>query len=351
MPYGTPANPVSGTVITVAYAVANLLDPIRWLRIMTGNADPPGSAYVVVSDSSSGASWNKVPTDAIADGAVTTPKLADGAVTTPKLATAVSSTISANTAAAAAAQSTANTGVSNAAAAQSTANTASTAATNAQNTANTAITNAATANTNAGNAQTTANNANALAASKIDQATGDSRYFRLDVANTTHANITVIGAALVADNITLAGVPLTPSVSGVPTGCIAGWDTGTSVPSGWTRKTAMNGRMAVGDGTTFSVTFTVGGAAGTGSWSHNHAHATTHSHDASTLTVAGNTGNVVGGVSGTSAGGSGSATVGDHQHLPGGLDVGGSIGVSGPGASDQAQWIPPCYVVIWMQKS
>jgi hypothetical protein len=68
--YGTPSDPVSGTVITVAYAVANILDPIRWLRLLTGNTDPPGSSYVVVSDSVSGTTWKKIPGDALAAGAV-----------------------------------------------------------------------------------------------------------------------------------------------------------------------------------------------------------------------------------------------------------------------------------------
>lgn len=72
MPYGTPADPVGGTVITVAYAVSNLLDPIRWLRLMTGNADPPGSSYVVVSTSTAATSWQKVPGDALAAGAALT---------------------------------------------------------------------------------------------------------------------------------------------------------------------------------------------------------------------------------------------------------------------------------------
>lgn len=68
MSYGTPADPVGGTVITTAYAVANLLNPIRWLRLMTGNADPPGSSYVVVSDSTTGTTWRKIPADALAAG-------------------------------------------------------------------------------------------------------------------------------------------------------------------------------------------------------------------------------------------------------------------------------------------
>lgn len=57
MAYGTPTDPVAGTVITVAYAVANLLDPIRALRAFTGGADPPGTGYVVESSSTSATSW------------------------------------------------------------------------------------------------------------------------------------------------------------------------------------------------------------------------------------------------------------------------------------------------------
>lgn len=86
MAYGTPADPVSGTVITVAYAVANLLDPIRWLRLMTGNADPPGSAYIAVSNSTTGVTWSKITADAILDGAILTSKISDGQVTGPKIA-------------------------------------------------------------------------------------------------------------------------------------------------------------------------------------------------------------------------------------------------------------------------
>lgn len=69
MAYGTVVDPVGGTVITVSYAVTNILDPIRWLRLLTGNADPPGSNYVVVSTGPSGTSWQKIPADALASGA------------------------------------------------------------------------------------------------------------------------------------------------------------------------------------------------------------------------------------------------------------------------------------------
>jgi hypothetical protein len=70
MSYGSPADPVSLTVITVAWQVANVMTPLRWLRLMTGNADPPGANYVVVSDSTTGTSWKKIPADALAPGVV-----------------------------------------------------------------------------------------------------------------------------------------------------------------------------------------------------------------------------------------------------------------------------------------
>lgn len=60
MAYGTPADPVGGTVATVAYMVANVLDPIRALRTFTGGSDPPGSGYVVESTSTSATTWRLV---------------------------------------------------------------------------------------------------------------------------------------------------------------------------------------------------------------------------------------------------------------------------------------------------
>jgi hypothetical protein len=75
MPYGNPVDPVAGTVITVAYARTNILDPIRWLRLLTGNADPPGSSYVIVSGGTASASWAKVSSDVVADGSISDAKL------------------------------------------------------------------------------------------------------------------------------------------------------------------------------------------------------------------------------------------------------------------------------------
>src|SRR5215831_6751455 len=57
MPWTNPVDPVTNTVITVAYAQSNLTGPLRWLRLLTGNADPPASNYVVTSDSAGATSW------------------------------------------------------------------------------------------------------------------------------------------------------------------------------------------------------------------------------------------------------------------------------------------------------
>lgn len=75
MTWTAPVSPVSGTVITVAWATANVVNPQNWLRLMTGNADPPGSFYVVVSSSPSATAWGKITSDVIADGAILPSKL------------------------------------------------------------------------------------------------------------------------------------------------------------------------------------------------------------------------------------------------------------------------------------
>lgn len=83
--YGTPTDPVAGTVITVAYAVANLLDPIRALRAMTGG-DAPGTNLPLVATSTTTGAWQQLTADGIADNAVTTAKILNANVTEAKLA-------------------------------------------------------------------------------------------------------------------------------------------------------------------------------------------------------------------------------------------------------------------------
>jgi hypothetical protein len=57
MAWSTPVTPVSGTVITVAWATSAVVDPVNWLRRLTGNADPPGAGHVALSTSTTLAGW------------------------------------------------------------------------------------------------------------------------------------------------------------------------------------------------------------------------------------------------------------------------------------------------------
>jgi hypothetical protein len=57
MPWSAPVSPTPGTTILAAYATANIVNPILWLRLMTGAADPPGSGYLVTSDSAGATTW------------------------------------------------------------------------------------------------------------------------------------------------------------------------------------------------------------------------------------------------------------------------------------------------------
>src|SRR5262245_44800465 len=72
MAWTAPADPVGGTVITTAWAITNVTNNLRWLRLMTGNADPPGTSYVPVSSSISAVAWSKIPADALQAGVALT---------------------------------------------------------------------------------------------------------------------------------------------------------------------------------------------------------------------------------------------------------------------------------------
>lgn len=78
MPYGSgPVDPVAGTVITVAWCIANVLDPIRTLRANTGGADPPAANRIAISTGVGGpTTWQQAPADAILAGAITDVKMA-----------------------------------------------------------------------------------------------------------------------------------------------------------------------------------------------------------------------------------------------------------------------------------
>src|SRR4051794_2586371 len=71
-----PADPTSGTSITRAWAVTNVTSLLRWLRALTGNADPPAADRVIVSTSTTETIWDQVRANVLADAAVTNVKLA-----------------------------------------------------------------------------------------------------------------------------------------------------------------------------------------------------------------------------------------------------------------------------------
>lgn len=57
MAWSAPTTPVSGTVITVAWAQSAVVDPINWLRTMTGGADPPAADYSITSTGTTATGW------------------------------------------------------------------------------------------------------------------------------------------------------------------------------------------------------------------------------------------------------------------------------------------------------
>lgn len=71
MAWSTPTAPTAGTTITVAWAVANIIDLLTWLRRMTGNADPTGPNQVVVSSGTTLSAWGQLPDSAMATQKVT----------------------------------------------------------------------------------------------------------------------------------------------------------------------------------------------------------------------------------------------------------------------------------------
>jgi hypothetical protein len=93
----------------------------------------------------------------------------------------------------------------------------------------------------------------------------------------------------IADGSGLLDSWVSPSAGVVPAGMGCLWSgTIAAIPAGWSRWTAMNGRIPVSAGTTFSTTFVEGTSYGS-SWSHNHS-TPAHAHSGSPLSVSGTTG-------------------------------------------------------------
>jgi hypothetical protein len=170
-----------------------------------------------------------------------------------------------------------------------------------------------------------------------------------DILDGSHASTTPsAGAIPIADASGTLDAWVTPSaLAGVPSGVGAWWSgVAATIPAGWTRATALNGRVPVGAGTTFGQTFVEGTPYGT-AWSHSHTQPA-HAHAAASLGVGGTTG----GPSSTGTGGGTGASFADgsHTHGSGGLDVSGSTDGATP-TTDATTWLIPMFAVVWIVKS
>lgn len=231
MPWTAPQPPVSGTTITVAYAQTNIVDSQNHLRLMTGNADPPGADYAIISTSSSLTHWAKIPDAALADAKISKTNVGGTGGPNAQLLTGFYESL-------------AGEGVGG----------------GQPYTADWLFLNIRQ------------NNLGAFHASQLawDIASNTGPWVRQissGVAGAwarmwTSANDGA-GSGLDADSFQgNSPSAFALAANGVPSGMIAAFRTALAIPAGWSRFTDGDGRLLVGAGTTFSQTFTENTAAG-----------------------------------------------------------------------------------------
>jgi hypothetical protein len=385
MPWTPPSDPVSGTVITVAYAVANLLTQIRWLRQMTGNADPPGTSYIPVSTSVSAVSWSKVPNDALATDSV------DDRVLTPGAAIANVGAL----------------GVTNG-------NLATDSVDDRVLTPGAAVANIGYTPVNRGGDTMSGG----LVAPNVQLSSGFSTWqwiasgvsmflgipglnnpieLRSNEVRLTGTTITANASPIVTaanSNTTcdaksvLGKVPtavaqanaipiadasgkldswVTASGGGgtpIPVGLGAWCRSAAEIPAGWLRETVMDGMMAIGDTQGAAINgqnLASGSNAGT-SWSHGHTDSghshtsTAHAHSGALLGISGTVAASTATLNGRFTAGGANALPDNHTHDVGTLDVTGSTNTtavttdSGAATIGATSWLPPARVIVWIRK-
>jgi hypothetical protein len=141
-------------------------------------------------------------------------------------------------------------------------------------------------------------------------------------------------------------------ISGVPSGAIVAFDalaSLTAAGAGWTRHTAADGRLLVGDGTTFGQGFAQGGSYGA-SWAHAHS-TPAHQHSGSPLSVSGATGAASGSgnQSNVATPNPANATQ-SHTHDLGTLGVAGNTANDGASNAGSTTWLPAMFGVVWGRK-
>jgi hypothetical protein len=138
-----------------------------------------------------------------------------------------------------------------------------------------------------------------------------------------------------------------------PTGIIAMWDQSPSlIPPGWLLcdgggiTNDMRGRLPVGAGTTFSVTFAVGSTYGT-SWQHQHS-TPSHSHSGAPMSVGGTTGE---GDSRNGKAVAGGVTLNEPTHAHTfNAGVAGNTANDGSSNTGFVVWLPAMYSVHFIEK-
>lgn len=135
--------------------------------------------------------------------------------------------------------------------------------------------------------------------------------------------------------------------AGVPSG-LGGWVRKASeIPSGFSRESSLDGRIPVGAGTTFTVTYVEETNYGT-SWSFTPTDSG-HSHGVTNATVTGSTG-VESATNGLGNGGGTTTPAVNHTHSSGTLDVGGTTD-GGNAAITSTTWTIPSRGVVFVRKN
>lgn len=281
MAWSAPATPAGGTAITVAFYNTNIRDNLNHIRAITGGADPGGSDKALVSTGSATAQWKLLPDAALADQKISQ--------------TNVAGRTNANTAEL--------TGFFE----------YSSGASNIPTAAYYLIQNVRQANFGAHHAGQVA--------------------FPIAGGNVYHRTIasgTPTTWAKIWDDQNLDPTTI------VPSGLIAAFRTAAAIAAGWTRFTDGDGRMLIGAGTTFSVTFTENTAVGS-SWSHQHA-ATGLTATSGTVPVLADGQTVL-----VNNGATTSVATSTHTHPAPTVTMGGN--------SANTAWQEPARIVVWAIKT
>lgn len=77
MAWSAPVPGIATQIITAAWSQANVVDLLNWLRLMTGNADPPDTGYTILSLSPTQTVWGKLTAPYINAGAILDTHIAD----------------------------------------------------------------------------------------------------------------------------------------------------------------------------------------------------------------------------------------------------------------------------------